>query len=190
MTQIMAALCVYLLLAYLKFQTRISKSLQQIIRLLQLNLFARRSVIEEFLGRAQSFSLNATATHDYMSAEGDLLESGSFRTFRMKRPNRLRVDLLRRNGVAIQLAANGKKINVMRVADGAYAQLDSAKTLDDVVDLLIAKIGTPAPLANLLYSDLWGILELRIDTASHVGEVKIEGVDCDHLLFSNDRLQH
>jgi transposase len=46
MTQIMAALCVYLLLAYLKFQTRISKSLQQIIRLLQLNLFARRSVID------------------------------------------------------------------------------------------------------------------------------------------------
>ena len=43
MTQIMAALCVYLLLAYLKFQTRISKSLQQII---QLNLFARRSVID------------------------------------------------------------------------------------------------------------------------------------------------
>ena len=46
MTQIMAALCVYLLLAYLKFQSKIDKSLQQIIRLLQLNLFARRSLRE------------------------------------------------------------------------------------------------------------------------------------------------
>jgi hypothetical protein len=46
MTQIMAALCVYLLLAYLKFQSKISKSLQQIVRLLQLNLFARRSLID------------------------------------------------------------------------------------------------------------------------------------------------
>ena len=45
MTQIMAALCVYLLLAYLKFQSKISKSLQQIIRLLQLNLFTRRSLL-------------------------------------------------------------------------------------------------------------------------------------------------
>lgn len=44
-TQIMAALCVYLLLAYLKFQSKISKSLQQIIRLLQLNLFTRRSML-------------------------------------------------------------------------------------------------------------------------------------------------
>ena len=46
MTQIMAALCVYLLLAYLKFQSKISKSLQQIVRLLQLNLFTRRSLLD------------------------------------------------------------------------------------------------------------------------------------------------
>jgi putative transposase len=46
MTQIMAALCVYLLLAFLKFQSKIDKSLQQIIRLLQLNLFTRRSLLD------------------------------------------------------------------------------------------------------------------------------------------------
>lgn len=45
MTQIMAALCIYLLLAYLKFQSKIGQSLQQIIRLLPLNLFARRSLL-------------------------------------------------------------------------------------------------------------------------------------------------
>jgi putative transposase len=45
MTQIMAALCVYLLLACLKFQSKIDKSLQQILRLLQLNLFTRRSLL-------------------------------------------------------------------------------------------------------------------------------------------------
>ena len=46
MTQIMSALCIYLLLAFLKFQSKISQSLQQIIRLLQLNLFARRSLFD------------------------------------------------------------------------------------------------------------------------------------------------
>ncbi|MGB5468967.1 MAG: IS4 family transposase [Woeseiaceae bacterium] len=45
MTQIMSALCVYLLLAFLKFQSKIGKSLQQILRLLQLNLFARRPLL-------------------------------------------------------------------------------------------------------------------------------------------------
>lgn len=45
MTQIMAALCVYLLLAFMKFQSRITRSLQQITRLLHLNLFARRPLL-------------------------------------------------------------------------------------------------------------------------------------------------
>ena len=48
MTQVMIALCVYLILAYLKFQSRITQSLQQISRLIHLNLFARRGLIELF----------------------------------------------------------------------------------------------------------------------------------------------
>lgn len=46
MTQIWIAMCVYLLLAYLKFVSRSGRSLQQILRLLQLNLFERRSLLE------------------------------------------------------------------------------------------------------------------------------------------------
>ena len=45
MTQIWIALCVYLLLAYLKYLSGISPSLQQMIRLLQLNLFAHRDLL-------------------------------------------------------------------------------------------------------------------------------------------------
>lgn len=45
MTQIWIALCMNLLLAYLKYMARLKISLQQIIRLLQLNLFARRDLM-------------------------------------------------------------------------------------------------------------------------------------------------
>jgi len=45
MTQIWIALCVYLLLAYLKFSARLAWSLQQMTRLLQLNLFQTRPLI-------------------------------------------------------------------------------------------------------------------------------------------------
>ncbi len=44
MTQIWIAVCVYLLLAYLKFASQIDNSLQQIFRLLHLNLFDRRDL--------------------------------------------------------------------------------------------------------------------------------------------------
>ncbi|MEW8047654.1 MAG: transposase, partial [Candidatus Thiodiazotropha sp.] len=45
MTQIWIALCVYLLLAFLKFQSKPKKSMQHILRLLQLNLFEKRDLM-------------------------------------------------------------------------------------------------------------------------------------------------
>ena len=45
MTQIWIALCLYLLLAFIKFQSRLDKSMQQILRLLQLNLFEKRDLM-------------------------------------------------------------------------------------------------------------------------------------------------
>jgi putative transposase len=45
MTQIWIALCVYLLIAFIKFQSKIQISMQQILRLLQLNLFEKRDLM-------------------------------------------------------------------------------------------------------------------------------------------------
>jgi len=46
MTQIRIALCVYLMLAFIKFQSKLETSLQQIRRLLQLNLFEKRDLMD------------------------------------------------------------------------------------------------------------------------------------------------
>lgn len=48
LTQVWIALCVYLLLAFLKFRAKFCISMQQMLRLLQLNLFERRNLIELF----------------------------------------------------------------------------------------------------------------------------------------------
>ena len=45
LTQIWIAMCTYLLLAWIKFSSGIDRSLQQMIRLLQLNLFDRRALL-------------------------------------------------------------------------------------------------------------------------------------------------
>ena len=46
LTQLWIALCVYLLLSFLKFKARLKTSLTTILRLLQLNLFERRPLID------------------------------------------------------------------------------------------------------------------------------------------------
>ncbi len=45
LTQIWAALCMYLLIAYLQFMSKLGHGMQQILRLLQLNLFERRDLM-------------------------------------------------------------------------------------------------------------------------------------------------
>jgi len=51
LTQIWIAMCIYLILAFLKFKSRTVKSMQQIIRLLQTNLFEKWSLIDLIVGR-------------------------------------------------------------------------------------------------------------------------------------------
>lgn len=45
MTQVWVAMCIYLMLAYLKYLSKISASMQQMLRFLQLNLFIRRDLV-------------------------------------------------------------------------------------------------------------------------------------------------
>lgn len=50
LTQIWIAMCVYLILAFIKLQSGLSKSMQQILRLLQLNLFEKRGLMDLLRG--------------------------------------------------------------------------------------------------------------------------------------------
>src|SRR5699024_1768487 len=48
LTQVLIALCIYLIVALIKFQSRQHLSMQRIVKLLQFNLFARRDLHELF----------------------------------------------------------------------------------------------------------------------------------------------
>lgn len=64
MTQIWIALCMYLLLAFIKFQSRLRKSMQQMLRLLQLNLFEKRDLMALLRGdppHLQQININQLA---------------------------------------------------------------------------------------------------------------------------------
>ena len=52
MTQIWIAMCTYLLLAYLKFSAKLSWSMQKILRVLQLNVFLRRDLLDLLRGES------------------------------------------------------------------------------------------------------------------------------------------
>ena len=58
LTQVLAALCVYLLVSYLRFSTKVSQSMQQICRLLHTNLFIRRDILSLFCREKPKINLS------------------------------------------------------------------------------------------------------------------------------------
>ena len=61
-TQLWIALCAYLVLSFLRFQSKVGVSLQRMLRILQFNLFERRDSLEllkpnQQMGRLQSSQL-------------------------------------------------------------------------------------------------------------------------------------
>jgi len=48
LTQVLASLYIYLLVAFMKLQSKITQSMQQIIRLLHTNLFSKRNLMGLF----------------------------------------------------------------------------------------------------------------------------------------------
>ena len=56
-TQLWIALCAYLLVAFVKFRSRLGQSILQILRLVQLNLFERRDLKELFCREKQKIHL-------------------------------------------------------------------------------------------------------------------------------------
>ena len=63
LTQIWIAMCVYLLLAFIKFQSKLAHSMQKILRILQLNLFEKRDLMDLLRGKPIS-----SVTHDQYQA--------------------------------------------------------------------------------------------------------------------------
>ena len=54
--QLWIAMCVYLLLSYIKFVNRLSWSLNDIVRVLQLNPFVRRSMSRLLMSQSDPFA--------------------------------------------------------------------------------------------------------------------------------------
>ena len=56
-TQVWIALCAYLLVAFVKYRSRLGQSILQILRLVQLNLFERRDLNELFCRAKQKIPI-------------------------------------------------------------------------------------------------------------------------------------
>lgn len=139
----------------------------------------------EYISGLKGFRFSAEVTSDSFSNSAEMIEGGMSRNFSVRRPDRVRVDGRGRDATTFTLIANAEKVLATKSPQNIHYEVASPGTLDDLVDMITAELNVRPPLAHLIYSNLWRVFDIRIETGRYVGEAEINEVICDHLAFRN-----
>lgn len=146
---------------------------------------AAESVVRaaDFLAAQSSFRVVAEITFDVLQGDGRLLEFGARREITIRRPDRVRVDVIRRDGDERTLYFDGSTISVDLPGHRAFVSKERPGTLYAALEYLSEELDAPVPLANLFSENFAAPLENQIAAGHYVGQAVINGRSCEHLAF-------
>lgn len=140
----------------------------------------------DYLGSADIFSFRAEYSFDVVQDSGAKVEFGASRHTLVSRPNKMRVESQRRDGLKSVVIFDGDNIWAYAPELNVYAQADQPGDLDEAIDFAAAELRMKAPMAELVSPDLYASLEEQLTQALYLGETVVAGVPSEHLLLSND----
>ena len=137
----------------------------------------------DYLGGLKQFSV-----HTRNNLE-DLLESGHRVDFQISadvtisRPNKLHAE---RKGDQVDQTFyyDGTTLTLHNPSDRVYATEPAPGTIEEMLDYVRESLGLIVPVADLVYRNAYPLLMQEVSMAVVIGKATIEGVRCDHLLFS------
>lgn len=141
----------------------------------------------DFLSQAQRFSVTAEIGFDVVQASGEKLEFGETRRFLIRRPDRARIDITKRDGATSGFRFDGQEIAVFNTRERVYATAAKPGTLDEAIAYFINDLDMRFPLAEIFSTRLAEALPAKVRTAYDVGQEHIMGVPCEHLAFRGDQ---
>jgi hypothetical protein len=142
----------------------------------------------EFLSKAQRFSVTVDAGADVVQDWGQKVEFGETRKMIVRRPDRLRIDVTKRDGEVIGLVFDSKQLAFFNRQDKVYATADKPGSLDEAIAYFVDDLDMRLPLGELLLSNLPQVLQERVRSAYYVEQAAIAGTPCDHLAVRGDRV--
>jgi hypothetical protein len=137
--------------------------------------------MSDFLAAQKSFSIQAANSMDVVLEDGHKLQFDNVGEIQVLRPNQLKVS---RKGATVEqeFYYNGKEAILFNKRLNFYATTAMPATLDETLDAMLAQ-GVNAPLADLIYSDVYKALMDNVETGYYVSRALVNGVVCDHLAF-------
>jgi hypothetical protein len=141
--------------------------------------------MSDYLAGQQAISFDFDSTLEVVTRENQKLALASSGTVTLNRPDKIRAT--RTGGFAdVELIFDGKTLTLLGKHANAYAQAQSAGTIDQLVDVLRDKYQRPVPAADLLMANPYDQLMPQVVDTKDLGSGVIRGVECDHLAFRTE----
>ena len=143
--------------------------------------------MSDLLAAAKAFRVRVAVVEDEMSAKGELLEVSRDTEVLLRRPDAL---FVRTQGPDKQrtLWYKGKTLTVLDSKRNEYGAIETPGTIDEMLDFLFEKYEITAPLADLLFQNVYADLVKNVQTGTYVGQDPVAGRLCHHLLFTQENV--
>jgi len=147
---------------------------------------ARLEAMANFLSKAERLSVTADCTYDVVQDSGQKIEFGERRQLTLRRPDRARFEVTRRDGVRRGLLFDGTQLTAFDLDQKVYATAAKAGTLDAALEYYTQDLKMRLPLRQLFAADLPRKLKDALGSARLVGKETVAGTATDHIAFRAD----
>ncbi len=137
------------------------------------------------IGGARSFSFAGTLVMDEPVAPGQNAQLTRKVKIAVRRPDRVFVEC-DEGGDLCKVWYSGGTLNMLDGASKSYAVLSVPGRIDAMLDDVAKRDGLTFPLADFIMSDPYRALTADTLTGRYVEQCELDGVACDHLLFTQE----
>ena len=139
--------------------------------------------MSDYLGSQKQFSVHTQNTLEDVLDTGHRIDLDVSASVTVSRPNKLRSE--RKGDLVDQVFYyDGKTLTLYNPSNNIYATELAPGTFEEMFKYLYETLGFGTPISDLVYSDSFPLLMQDVTFAAVVGKSYINGVKCDHLIFS------
>ena len=137
----------------------------------------------DYLGSLRQFSVKTQNTLEEVLDTGHRIDVDVSADVIVSRPNRLYSE---RKGDQLDQVFyyNGKTLTLYNPSSNVYATKPVPGTFEELFKYMYEQLGFGIPISDLVYEDAYPLLTENVNFAALVGTSYINGIRCNHLLFS------
>lgn len=143
--------------------------------------------MSSYLGSLSSFTAKASIEDEIVTNEGQKLQLISVANIAIERPDK--VHFTRKGMFAdVEMVFDGNTLILYSNKSNVYTKSDVPDTIDDAIRFVEFEAGFDAPGADLIFADSYSILKSGVTQAQYIGTAMIDGVECHHLAFRENKV--